>query len=148
MPEMKGGRFFLLLLNMNQAVVDVLGEDDIVEAQPDIVAEDAFFRRRSSRCFSGQNRSYFPKLTEALKMPEIFNMVTIIGKYLVKNKSQFWNPFVCTGITVMPGLKQLSSARMPSALVMQEMTASVPSMRLLMFSLLQNGCCCGIGILQ
>ena len=43
MPEMKGGRFFLLLLNMNQAVVDVLGEDDIVEAQPDIVAEETFF---------------------------------------------------------------------------------------------------------
>ena len=83
---MKGGRFFLLLLNINQAVVNVPGEDDIVEAQPDIVAEDAFFRRRSSRCFSGQHRSYFPKLTEALKMPEILNMVTIIGKYLVEKQ--------------------------------------------------------------
>lgn len=57
---MKGGRFFLLLLNMNQAVVDVLGEDDIVEAQPDIVAEDAFFRRRSSRCFPARTGAISP----------------------------------------------------------------------------------------
>lgn len=64
----------------------MLGEDDIVEAQPDIITENAFFRRRSSRCFSGQHRSYFPKLTKALKMPEILNMVTIIGKYLVEKQ--------------------------------------------------------------
>ena len=83
---MKGGGFFLLLLNIDQAVINVLGEDDIVESQPDIIAEDAFFRGSSSRCFSGQHRSYFPKLTKALKVPEILNMVTIIGKYLVEKQ--------------------------------------------------------------
>ena len=58
---MKGGRFFFLLINIDQAVINVPGEDDIVEAQPDIITENAFFRRRSSRCFTGQTRTYIPK---------------------------------------------------------------------------------------
>ncbi len=40
---------------------------------------------------------YFPKLTEALKMPEILNMVTIIGKYLVEKQITILEPLCMYG---------------------------------------------------
>lgn len=81
-----------------------------------------------ARMLPEEDIAEFVKVPESVEIGKSADMAPSSPKILSKNKSQFWKPLVCTGISRHPSLKRLSSGHIrPSASVMQEIITSDPS---------------------